>query len=382
MTTQTPPLAGVRIIELAGIGPGPFAAMMLADLGATVICVERPGGNPWADGGRSVLFRSRTSIALDLKSPDGIAVVKDLCRGADAVLETFRPGVAERLGVGPTDLQAVNPALVYGRMTGWGQDGPLAAAPGHDINYIALSGALHAIGRRGEAPLPPLNLVGDFGGGGMLMAVGMLAGIVSARATGTGTVVDAAMIDGAAALMAMFYALRAEGRFTDERGSHMLDTGAFFYDVYRTSDDQWVSIGAIEDQFWADMCQALELPQELRENHFDESRWDGFRLVLAARIAQSTRAELDALFEGRNTCYAPVLTMSDAPQHPHNAARETFVDIDGVVQGNPAPRFDGKPPTRPRPARPAGADTRSVLTDLGYDEGRIADLLDRGIVAE
>jgi alpha-methylacyl-CoA racemase len=374
------PLAGVRIIEMAGIGPGPFAGMMLADLGADVLTVDRPGGNPWAEGGHDVLFRSRESIAVDLKSPGGAAVVRELCRTADGIIDTYRPGVAERLGVGPDDCLAVNPALVYGRMTGWGQDGPMALMPGHDINYIALTGALHAIGRKGGPPTAPLNLIGDFGGGGMLMAVGMLAGILSARATGRGRVVDAAMIDGASALMAMFHSLRGAGTFTEERGTHLLDTGAFFYDVYQTRDGLWVSIGAIEEQFWNELCDALDLPDDVRRNQFDHTRWDEFRALLAERIGRRSRRELDELLLGRNTCYAPVLTLREAAEHPHNVARKTLIEVDGVVQAAPAPRFEGKPPTTPRPQRRPGADTRRVLTSVGFSDADIERMISDGTV--
>jgi alpha-methylacyl-CoA racemase len=376
------PLAGVRIIEMAGIGPGPFAGMMLADLGADVITVDRPGGNPWAEGGHDVLFRSRRSIAVDLKKPGGAAVVKELCRIADGFIDTYRPGVAERLGIGPVDCLAVNRALVYGRMTGWGQDGPLAQMPGHDINYIALTGALHATGRKGGPPTPALNLIGDFGGGGMLIAVGMLAGILSARATGVGHVIDAAMIDGASALMAMFHALRSAGEFTEERGTHMLDTGAFFYDVYQTRDDQWVSIGAIEGQFWQELCDVLDLPDDMRRNQLDSSRWDEFRAILTERVGSRSRDELDELFRGRNTCYAPVLSLQEAAGHPHNSARKTLIEVDGVVQGAPSPRFDGRPPTSPRPQRAPGADTRAILIDVGFSDDAIDAMIDDGTLEQ
>ncbi len=378
--SPTPPLAGTRIIELAGIGPGPFAAMMLADMGAEVITVDRPGGNPWAVGGHGILFRSRRHIAVDLKTEAGADVVRRLCADADGLIETFRPGVAERLGVGPQDCQRVNPDLVYGRMTGWGQSGPMAQLPGHDINYIALTGALHQIGRKGEPPVPPLNLVGDFGGGGTFLAFGMLAGILSARAGHGGRVVDAAMIDGASALMAMFHSYRAEDSFVEDRGANLLDTGAFFYDVYRTRDDKWVSIGAIENQFWLELCDVLGLPEAMRHDHLDPERWDDYRIVLQKRVAEHDRAELDSAFAGRNTCYAPVLTMSEAIEHPHHQARNTFVTVDDVVQPAPAPRFDGQPPTVPRPRRAPGADTRDVLLAAGYSETRIESLLADGVV--
>lgn len=380
--SASPPLAGVRIIELAGIGPGPFAGMMLADLGAEVICVDRPGGNPWAVSGHSIMFRSRRFVSLDLKSEQGAEAVRALCKDADGVIETFRPGVAERLGVGPKECMAVNPKLVYGRMTGWGQEGPMAQLPGHDINYIALTGALHAIGRKGEPPVPPLNLVGDFGGGGMLLAVGMLAGLMSARTTGTGRIVDAAMIDGVSALMAMFHCLHSEGTFTADRGTHLLDSGAFFYDVYQTKDRDWVSIGAIESQFWTELCDALDLPDIVRNSQFDSARWDESRSILGAKIASYDRAELDELFAGRNTCYAPVLDLASAPQHPHHRARNTFVQVDGVVQAAPAPRFDGLPPTMPTVRRSPGADTRAVLREIGYSAGQIDELITSGAASD
>ncbi|MEY1674306.1 MULTISPECIES: CaiB/BaiF CoA transferase family protein [Gordonia] len=378
--STTPPLAGTRIIELAGIGPGPFAAMMLADMGAEVITVDRPGGNPWAVGGHGILFRSRRHVAVNLKSEAGAAVVRRLCADADGLIETFRPGVAERLGVGPADCRHHNPNLVYGRMTGWGQTGPMASLPGHDINYIALTGALHQIGRKGGPPVPPLNLVGDFGGGGTFLAFGMLAGILSARAGHGGRVVDAAMIDGASALMAMFHSYRAEGDFVEERGGNLLDTGAFFYDVYETRDGQWVSIGAIENQFWTELCDVLELPDAMRHDHLDSKRWDEYRIILEKRVAEYDRAELDALFDGRNTCYAPVLRMSEAVEHPHNRARNTFVTVDDVVQPAPAPRFDGHPPTVPRTRRAPGADTVEVLGETGFSPTEIESLLADGVI--
>lgn len=379
---MTGPLAGTRIVELAGIGPGPFAAMMLADLGAEVICVDRPGGNPWAVAGHDIMFRSRRHVAIDLKTSAGADAVRRLCADADAVIETFRPGVAERLGVGPADCQALNPQLVYGRMTGWGQEGPMATRPGHDINYIALTGALHSIGRPGGPPTAPLNLVGDFGGGGMLLAVGLLAGILQVRNGGRGHVVDAAMIDGASALMAMFHSYLAEGRFDDAPGTHLLGGGAFFYDTYRTKDGHWVSIGAIEAPFWSELCEVLELPADMRANQFDTASWERFGRVLTDRIAEFTRAELDALFEGRNTCYAPVLPLSEVPEHPHHRARGTFIDVAGVTQPAPCPRFDGRPPTVPSARRTPGADSRDVLTAAGFGPDEIDDLVAAGVVVD
>ncbi|MGE4425701.1 MAG: CaiB/BaiF CoA transferase family protein [Solirubrobacteraceae bacterium] len=378
----TAPLAGVRIIELAGIGPGPFAGMMLADLGAEVIRVDRPGGNPMASFAHSVMNRSRRSIAVNMKSPEGVETILRLCESADAIFEGYRPGVAERLGVGPEECQARNPRLVYGRMTGWGQEGPYAQSAGHDINYIALTGALHAIGRRGEAPVPPLNLVGDFGGGGMLLAYGLLAGIIQARTTGVGQVVDAAMVDGASALMAMFHGLRNEGGFTAERGTHMLDTGAHFYDVYRTKDDRWVSIGSIEPQFYAELCDRLELDDDLRENEMTAERWPELKERLAAIIAGYTRDELDERLGGTDVCYAPVLELGEVGDHPHNAARGTLIEVDGHLQNAPAPRFGGVPPTTPVPRVEPGADTRATLSDVGFAADEIDALLASGAIAE
>jgi alpha-methylacyl-CoA racemase len=379
VTEATAPLSGLRIIELAGIGPGPFAGMMLADMGADVVCLDRFRSNR---SGHGILFRSRRSLAIDLKAPGAAQVVLRLCVNADGVIETFRPGVAERLGIGPGDCLGVNPALVYGRMTGWGQEGPMASEPGHDINYIALTGALHAIGRAGGPPVAPLNLVGDFGGGGMLLAFGMLAGILAARRTGNGSVVDAAMIDGASALMAMFYGFHSEGRHRLERGTNTLDTGAPFYDVYRTRDAQWVSIGAIEPKFWTGLTTALGLTEDVQRMHHDEASRPAVRAALEARIGELTRAELDELLIGQEACYAPVLSLEEAPRHPHNVARGTFVEVDGVVQAAPAPRFNGAPPTTPRTVRRPGADTVSVLGQAGYTEHEIAKLLSSGVVAE
>jgi alpha-methylacyl-CoA racemase len=376
------PLEGTRIVELAGIGPGPFAGMLLADMGAEVIRVERPGGNPMSALGHGVLFRNRRSVAVDLKQPAGIEVVLRLVEQADGAFEGFRPGVAERLGVGPADCLGRNPRLVYGRMTGWGQDGPLASAAGHDIDYIALAGALHAIGRPGQAPVPPLNLVGDFGGGGMLLAFGMVCGLLHAQRTGEGQVVDAAMVDGAAALMAMFSSLRAQGLFSDRRGTNLLDGGAPFYDTYETADGRWVAIGALEPPFFAALCDLLGLDDGDRAAHGDPSRWPQLRARIAEVIRGRTRDEWDAVLAGTDACYAPVLELAEAPAHPHNAARGTFVEVAGVVQPAPAPRFSATPPATPEPAEPPGAHTRAVLLDAGFTDGEVDDLLAQGTVAE
>jgi len=379
-SARRPPLAGLRIIELAGIGPGPFAGMMLADLGAEVITVDRLGGNPSATIGHSILFRSRRSVTIDLKSPQGVEALLRLCERSDALMEGFRPGVAERLGIGPDECMARNPALVYGRITGWGQEGPLARMAGHDLNYIALTGALHAIGREGQTPTVPLNLIGDFGGGGMLLAFGVLAGVLSARADGRGTVIDAAMIDGASALMAMFHGLRSEGLFDDERGTHTLDGGAHFYDVYETADGRFVSIGALEPQFYVQLCDLLDLDDEVRNAQYDLVRWPEFSKRVAAAVQQRTRDELDALFAGSDACYAPVLAMEELARHPHHAARSTFVVDGNDLQPAPAPRFDGQPPTVPTPRPASGIHTIEVLRECGFTDAEIATMSDNGVI--
>ncbi|MDX1805344.1 MAG: CaiB/BaiF CoA-transferase family protein [Alcanivorax sp.] len=379
---MTGPLHGLTFIELAGIGPGPFCGMMLADMGATVIRVDRPGGNPHAAIGHSILFRNRQNLAVDLKSPAGIETILRLCESADGLFEGFRPGVAERLGVGPEQCQARNPKLVYGRMTGWGQTGPLAKAAGHDMNYIALSGALHAMGRAGEKPAIPLNLVGDFGGGGMMLAFGMVCAALEAQRSGQGQVVDSSMVEGSAALMAMFYGLRAQGLFSDERGTHMLDSGAPFYEVYETADRKYVSIGSIEPQFYAQLCELAELPAEDFGNQLDTQRWPQMKEKLATVIRQKTREQWTELMQGTDVCFAPVLGLEEAPAHPHNQARESFVTVDDVVQPAPTPRFSrsGAPPLRS--AASAGADTRSVLTQAGFSDTDIDNLIADGAVRQ
>ncbi|AXV06731.1 Alpha-methylacyl-CoA racemase [Euzebya pacifica] len=377
------PLEGVRIIELAGIGPGPFTGMMLADMGAEVIRVDRKGGNPAAAVGHGALFRSRRSIALDLKSPAGTEVVLRLVELADGLFEGFRPGVAERLGVGPEDALARNPRVVYGRMTGWGQDGPLASAAGHDMNYIALAGALHAIGEADRKPIPPLNLVGDFGGGGMLLAYGMVCGLLHAQRSGTGQVVDAAMIDGTGLLMNPFFALRHAGMFTFQRGSNMLDGGAPFYDTYRTADGQWISLGPIEPQFYSLMRDLLGLAEdELLDNQYDQPRWAEQKARIAEAVAKRTRAQWDKILLGTDVCYAPVLTLDEAAVHPHNVARGAHVEVDGMTQAAPAPRFSATPPAAPTPATTPGTDTRAVLADFGFADAEVEELVVNGTVAD
>jgi alpha-methylacyl-CoA racemase len=341
------PLTGIRIVELAGIGPGPFCGMMLADHGAEVIRVDRPGtgGDPRSPTSRHAkdpLLRSRTFVELDLKSSDDIAKLRELAKTADGLIEGFRPGVMERLGLGPDVLLGDNPKLVYGRMTGWGQDGPYAPAAGHDINYIALSGVLGALGRSGEKPTPPINLVGDFGGGAMMLAFGMVSGLLAVKNGAPGQVIDCAMTDGSALLMAMMWGFRATGMWAEKRGANLLDTGAPFYDTYETADGGFVAIGSIEPQFYALLRDKLGLTDDpLFDGQFDRAQWPGQKERLTAIFKTRTRDEWCALMEGTDVCFAPVLSMTEAAAHPHNVARGTFVERDGVLQPAPAPRFAG-----------------------------------------
>ncbi|MCA3256189.1 MAG: CoA transferase [Alphaproteobacteria bacterium] len=372
------PLAGLRIVELAGIGPGPFCGMMLADHGAEVIRVDRVGAgvNP-----RDPLLRSRRSIAVDMKSADGVAVIRDLCRSADGLIEGFRPGVTERLGLGPDMLLADNPKLVYGRMTGWGQTGPYAAAAGHDINYIALSGALHTYGRAGEKPTPPINMIGDFGGGGMMLAFGMVSAMLAAKTTGKGQVIDCAMTDGSAALMAMIWGFRAMGIWADERGVNMLDTGAHFYDTYECADGKYVSIGSIEPQFYALLRKLTGLDADPDfDAQMDRNSWGPLKAKLTALFKTKSRDEWCAIMETTDVCFAPVLSMGEAPSHPHNVARGTFVEVGGHVQPAPAPRYSATATAAPRVPPATGADTDTLLGGLGYDAGRIAALKAAGAI--
>ena len=378
------PLKGIRVIEIAGIGPGPFCAMMLADMGADVVRVDRAsavrGGDPDRPP-RDLLGRGRRSVGVDLKAPDGVDTVLSLAEGADALLEGFRPGVAERLGIGPQDCLARNPRLVYGRMTGWGQDGPYAPTAGHDLNYIALAGALHPIGRQGEAPVPPLNLVGDFGGGGMYLAYGMVCALLESRGSGRGQVVDAAMVDGAASLMTAFYGMVGSGFWSDERGTNMLDTGAHFYNVYETADGQYISLGPIEPRFYAEMRERLGLEGPEWDQPMDRSRWPKLKQKLAAVIAGRTRDEWCDLLEDTDTCFAPVLSLAEAPEHAHNRARGTFTEVAGVVQPGPAPRLSRTPGAIGRPPPHAGQHTDEILAELGLDADAIASLRASGAVA-
>lgn len=378
------PLSGVKVLEIAGIGPGPFAAMMLADMGAEVLRVDRAGSVRGGDPDRpslDLLGRGRRSVGIDLKSPEGVELLLELVEQADGLLEGFRPGVAERLGIGPEVCAERNPKLVYGRMTGWGQQGPYAPTAGHDINYIALAGALAHLGRAGEPPAPPINLVGDFGGGGMLMAFGMVCGLLEASRSGAGQVVDAAMVDGSALLMTMMHGFSAMGMWNDERGTNLLDTGAHCYDVYETSDGKWVSIGSLEPQFYAELLELLELdPAELPHQH-DRSAWPELTEKFRGIFATRTRDQWCELLEGTDVCFAPVLTMSEAAGHPHNVERGTFVEVAGVTQPAPAPRFSRTSPSIERPPAHPGQHTDEALTDWGVDPARLDDLRQSGAIA-
>jgi alpha-methylacyl-CoA racemase len=367
--SRTGPLAGVRVVELAGIGPSPFAAMLLADLGADVIRIDRPGGPslpvplaPEAD----ILRRGRPSVMLDLKHPDGLAAALALVERADVLVEGYRPGVAERLGLGPDAFLDRNPALVYGRMTGWGQDGPLAQAAGHDIGYVAITGALHAIGRAGGPPQVPVNLVGDFGGGALYLVVGVLAALLEARTSGRGQVVDAAIVDGTAHLSALVVSLVSAGLWSERRGTNLLDTGAPFYDVYETSDGGWMAVGPLEPAFYTELLRLLDLT-DATPDRLDPGQWPALRDLLAETFRSRTREEWTAVFEGTDACVEPVLSYAEAPGHPHLAARGTYVEHHGVVQPAPAPRFSRTPVALSTPPATPGADTRAALYAWGID---------------
>ena len=375
------PLEGITIIELAGIGPGPFCGMMLADMGATVIRVDRTGPAGLGSLPADVLARGRKSIVINLKNPGGAALVLKLCEKADGLFEGYRPGVAERMGVGPEDCLKANPKLVYGRMTGWGQDGPLANAAGHDINYISLTGALHAIGRKGQAPVPPLNLVGDFGGGGMLLAFGMVCALLEAQKSGKGQVVDAAMVDGASTLMAMFFTFKNLGMFNEERQTNLLDGAAHFYDTYETADGKYISVGSIEPQFYELLLQKAELDRNKFGNQMDFSKWPELKKEIASVFKKKSRDEWCEIMEGSDVCFAPVLSLSEAPEHPHNKARKTFVELDGVLQPAPSPRFSRTQAQLTNSAPKTGQDTDAVLKDFGFSPDEIAKLKENGDVA-
>ena len=376
------PLAGLKILEFEAIGPGPFCGMMLADMGADVLLVDRPddprlgfGRDRWFD----VMMRGRRSATLDLKSKSGVEAALELAAKADAIIEGFRPGVMERLGLGPDVLLKKNPRLVYGRMTGWGQDGPLAARAGHDINYIALTGVLHAIGRAGSAPVPPLNLVGDFGGGGMLLAFGIACGLVEAQRSGKGQVVDAAMVDGASLLATMFSGMMAGKRWNETRGDNVLDTGAPWYDAYQTKDGKYVAIGSIEPKFYEELLLRLELENGNLPAQHDRKGWPALRKIFAEKFLERTRDDWCKVFDGSDACFAPVLTFSEAQAHPHNVARNTYTRSGKVDQPAPAPRFSRTPGAIRRAPPERGEGGKQALADWGFSENEISSLKEKGL---
>ena len=373
------PLQGIRVLEIASIGPGPFCAMMLSDMGAEVIRIDRKDlagtGDP-----RLSLNRGRKSLALDLKQPAAVETVLKMVANADMLIEGFRPGVMERLGLGPEPCLARNPRLIFGRMTGWGQSGPLAKAAGHDINYISLAGALHAMGNRDRPPSPPLNLVGDFGGGAMYLLTGLLAAYIEAQQSGHGQVVDAAMTDGPASLLTAFYGLRAMGRWTDNRASNYLDGGAHYYGCYTCADGKFLSIGSIEPKFYALLLKKLGIEDEEFQAQNDPASWPDLRTRLEDVFKTRSRDDWCELLENTDVCFAPVLTMEEAPDHPHNAARQTFVEVGGVVQPAPAPRFSRTPGAIQRPAAKVGQHSEEILSDWGFDVNEIERLRSSGAI--
>jgi alpha-methylacyl-CoA racemase len=368
------PLTGIRVVEIAGLGAGPFCAMMLADMGADVVRVDRPATS--VDGG--VLGRNRRSITIDLKSDSGRLLLFELIRRSDGLVEAFRPGVAERLGFGPDPCHAENPRLVYGRATGWGQEGPWSTMAGHDINYIALSGVLSMVGPKGSAPVPPLNLVGDFGGGGLLLAFGMVCAMLEARTSGQGQVVDGAMVDGSALLATMFFEMSARNRWSEARGTNVLDGGAPYYDTYETADGKWIAVGAVESQFWTALVELLGIDGPDLPDQANVATWPALRQRIAAAILTRTRDEWGELAAGTDTCLAPILTPGEAHHHPHNRARESFVMVGGALQPAPAPRFSRTVPHRPTPAPPVGSNAHPVLADWGLNETEIAEYEELG----
>lgn len=374
------PLVGVKIVEFAGIGPGPFCGMLLADMGADVVRIDR--AESAGRGHPDLANRGKRSVAIDLKKPEGVEAALSLMEKADGLIEGFRPGVMERLGVGPDVALKRNPKLVYGRMTGWGQTGPWSSMAGHDIDYIALTGALHTMGRKGEPPAPPLNLVGDFGGGALYLAMGLLAGVIEARTSGKGQVIDCAMIDGAASLMTMFFNMKKVGMWTPERDSNLLDGGAHFYDTYECADGKWLAVGAIEPQFHAELVKGLGLPADVFGMYMDRAKWPEYSLRVAEVVKTKTRDEWMKVFDGTDACVAPVLSMDEAPKHPHNAERSTFVEAFGVTQPGPAPRFsrtagavNGAPPL-------AGKQSKDVLESWGIEAERAAAFVAAGVVVQ
>jgi alpha-methylacyl-CoA racemase len=376
------PLAGIRVLEFEAIGPGPFAGMLLADLGADVLVVDRPADTDlglkrerWYD----VMMRGKRSVTLDLKEKNGAQTALQLVSKADALIEGFRPGVMERLGLGPEAALARNPKLVYGRMTGWGQDGPLAARAGHDINYIALAGVLHAFGRRGEAPVPPLNLVGDFGGGGMLLALGIACALLEAGRSGKGQVVDAAMVEGASLLAAMFHGFLKAHQWSEIRGANVLDTGAPWYDVYETRDGKYVSVGAIEAKFYQDLLSRLGLEGRELPGQYERARWPELHDLFRSKFKEKTRTEWCKMFEGSDACFAPVLTFSEAREHPHNKARKAFVEVGKVEQPAPAPRFSRTPGAVRRAPPERGEGGLAALADWCFSDAEVERLRSAGL---
>lgn len=377
------PLAGLKIIEMVGIGPAPFCAMLLADMGAEVIRIDRSGSfdaSGVAGSRFDVLSRSRKSLCIDLKKPGAREVMLELISQADGLIEGFRPGVMERMGLGPDDCLSVNSKLVYGRMTGWGQDGPLSKYAGHDINYIAVSGILNMIGKANEAPMPPVNFLGDFGGGGMLLAFGLLAALLETKSSGVGQVVDAAMAEGASLLAAMIWGYRAAGAWNDERGTNIIDGGSHFYGTYICADGKYIALGAVEPQFYAQLCEKAGLTDTEFESQMDAALWPALKVKVAQIFLGKTQAQWCELMEGVDACFSPVLEWDDTPLHPHNMARQSFVDIEGVVQPAPAPRYSRTRPERPTSAVLPGTNTAEILTDWGVSGERQAELRRNGVI--
>jgi alpha-methylacyl-CoA racemase len=376
----TGPLAGIRIVEIASLAPAPFGCMLLADLGATVLRVERPDGGPELAAPLGPLDRGRRSVAVDLKTAAGTHAVKRLVRDADVFVEGFRPGVAERLGIGPDDLLKLNPRLIYARMTGWGQEGPLANKAGHDINYISIAGALEPLGRAGEVPHPALNLIGDFAGGGAFLALGILAAIVERERSGQGQVIDAAMVDGASTLLAFLHGMHAAGQWEGQRGTNLLDGGASFYETYETSDGKYMSVGAVEPRFYGALLQGLGLDASTGISHLDPSGWADEHERFAIAFRTKTRAEWTTIFGDLDACVTPVLSPLEAHLHPHNIARDSFIEVDGVIQPAPAPRFSRSIPATPQAIDAGGRDPKAALAAWGLSADEVSELLNTGAV--
>jgi alpha-methylacyl-CoA racemase len=383
--SKSGPLTGVKVLEIAGIGPGPFCAMMLADMGADVIRVDRTSsvskGEPSDLIRYDLMNRGRRSIAIDLKKQEGVNIVLALAKKCDVLIEGFRPKVAERLGIGPDEVLKVNPSIIYGRMTGWGQDGPYSNMAGHDINYISLTGALSCIGPKGGKPVPPLNLVGDFGGGGLILAFGVVCALYEAKNSGKGQVVDAAMVDGASILMTFIYGLKKMGFWENSLGSNLLDGGSHFYNVYETKDNKYISLGAIEPQFYQELLKLLEINDPEFSKQMDRSSWPKLSEKIAETIKRKTRQEWEKIFENSDACVAPVLSLDEAPYHHHNQARGTFVEVDGVMQPAPAPRFSRTPGAIASPPSSPGDSTREILEEFGFDKKTIDELYLNKVIA-